>query len=278
MRLSPSRLGLGAIADDQLQLHRRSFLHCARQAAITAAGDYIRTQVDARGSVTIQFASQDFGGINPLAFAGSNYLVQPGSFFNGILFRKGTTNSSPFGPPEAFATWNSFGGTTWYTGSGLPVTSGQIDMQSVALHEISHTLGFASLIDPSNGTGLQGIQPDTYSRFDDLLRLGNTTGAPRLINPNGTFNSAQVTTSDLIGNNIYFHGEMAMAANGGDPGSAGRRRRSVAPAQFRDQRRHAPGHRDGDGAPDLPECRTRDAHRHRVEPVPVEELHRELGR
>ena len=36
-----------------------------------------------------------------------------------------------------------------------------------------------------------------------------------LVNPNGTFNTSQ--TVALTGNNIFFHGEMSMLANGGSP-------------------------------------------------------------
>src|SRR4029079_4132964 len=96
-----------------------------------------------------------------------------GSVINGTLFQKATTNvDPPFSPPHGNVTWNTNGAFTWYTASTLPVTSGQLDMQSVALLELSHAMGFASLININvpgrpNGSGAQVAtpgDPDTYSR------------------------------------------------------------------------------------------------------------------
>lgn len=193
------------------------FYDANRQAAIIRAGDYIRSQFDARGSITVNFDSQNMGGGGPLAFGGTSYLLQPGTFANGIVFMKATTNTQPFSPPEGDVTWNT-AFSNWYTGVSSTVTAGQFDMQSVALHELSHTMAFASLIDPNDGSGLQGNTPglpDTYSQLDRFLKVGSAPNAIALVNPNGTFNTSQ--TSALTGTNIFFHGEMAMAANGGQP-------------------------------------------------------------
>ena len=63
--------------------------------------------------------------------------------------------------------------TTWYTGTattGLPGT--QFDVQSDALHELTHSLGFSSNV-RGNGAGLQNNtpgQPDTYTQLDRFLR------------------------------------------------------------------------------------------------------------
>jgi autotransporter-associated beta strand protein len=189
------------------------FYSADRQQAIIRAGDYIRSQIDARGTINMEFDTFNFGNFGPLAQAGSFYAIQPGVISNGVVFRRGTTNTSLFTPPDGSADWNSNGSITWYTGSTLPVPSGQFDMQSIALHELSHALGFASLIDPGTGAGLAG--QNIYSRWDTHLRVGTAANAPVLINPDVTFNSSQLGA--LTGNNIYFHGEMAMAANGGAP-------------------------------------------------------------
>ena len=73
------------------------------------------------------------------------------------MFQRATTNTTVFAPPDGDATWNT--SFSWYTGVSATVPAGQFDMQSVALHELSHTLGFASLIDPSDGSGLDGNPP-----------------------------------------------------------------------------------------------------------------------
>jgi autotransporter-associated beta strand protein len=184
-----------------------------RRDAIARAGDYIASQFDGRGTVGILFGTRtsgQIGGSSVLASAGTFYFSPPPPFSNGLTFQQATANNTGT-TNTTIGDFNS-DQTNWWTGIGSSVGSGQTDMQSVALHEIGHSLGFASLIQ-SNGSGLGG----TYSRLDNFLRLGSAANAPRLINPNGTFNSAQVTTADLAGNNIYFHGELAMAVNGGLP-------------------------------------------------------------
>jgi autotransporter-associated beta strand protein len=205
-----------------------TFYTTDRQQAIERAGAYLRTQLDARGAVTLRFDSdrtRPNGQIPPgvLAVGGTGYFFQNGGLTNGVLYGQATTDTLTAQAPHGGVTFNrDISG--WYTGTSPSVTAGQFDMQTVALHELTHALSFASLIDPTSGEGLQAQQPgsplgpgdpDTYSVSDGLLRVGTAPDSPRLVNPNGTFNTGQ--TAALGGNNIYFHGEMAMAANGGNP-------------------------------------------------------------
>jgi autotransporter-associated beta strand protein len=206
-----------------------TFYTADRRAAIERAGDYIRTQIDARGTVSLTFDTQGMGPAPPapLAFGGTLYFVQNGGFTNGILYTQATTNSLGGQPEHGGVTFNS-SLANWYTGTSPSVPGTQFDMQSVAVHELTHALGFASLINFNNpprpdGSGLQGLppgQPDTFGRFDSLLRVGTAPDAPLLVNPNGTFNTSQL---GVLGSNtpIYFHGEMAVAANGGPVRLAG---------------------------------------------------------
>jgi autotransporter-associated beta strand protein len=192
-----------------------AFYDSARQGAIIRAGDYIRQQFDARGTINLEFFAEPMGTFDvPLAFAGSGYEILPGTFRNGLVFQRATTNTTAFAPPDGDATWNT--SFTWFNGPSATVPAGQFDMESVSLHELSHTLGFASLININHpmhpdGSGAQGT--NTYSQFDKFLRVGPGANDPLLVNPNGTFNTSQL--GELTGNNIYFHGEMAMEVNGG---------------------------------------------------------------
>lgn len=64
------------------------------------------------------------------------------------------------------------GGVGWYY--GLDHNQGnQSDLLAVVLHELSHGLGFQSLVSASTGAQLQGF-PDTFSRnlFDNQIGLG----------------------------------------------------------------------------------------------------------
>lgn len=75
----------------------------------------------------------------------------------------------------------------WYTGLGGTVPSTQVDLYSVMLHEVLHTLGFASLISETGGSKLQFISGTpvltNYSPFDQFLQL--STGTPLIANSGG---------------------------------------------------------------------------------------------
>jgi autotransporter-associated beta strand protein len=194
------------------------FYTTQRQDAIRAAGTYLRSQLDGRGSITIDLTAQDLGfstGGYTLAFAGTSYSFTPGvaSLTNGNGFRQGTTGSGP----SSFGTFNNNVNVPWYSGVSASVPSNQVDLQSVALHETTHALGFLSFLN-TNGTGGQNSasgSPDTFSRLDSFLRAGPNATDPRLIAANGGYNTA-VPTSQINSGNNYFHGEFAVAANGGN--------------------------------------------------------------
>ncbi len=183
------------------------------RAAITRAGLYASSQFDGRGTVTVQYGALNLGS-QTLAFGGTFFFFQNGGFTNGTTFQQATAGN--VGSNSSFVDFNS-AQANWYAGESGTVPNDKYDFQSVALHELTHGFGFTSLI-KADGAGLQNLtpgQPDTYSQLDRRLRLGSAANAPLVITSGGTFNTAQVTAADLAGSNIYFHGEMATAANSG---------------------------------------------------------------
>ncbi len=100
----------------------------------------------------------------------------------------------------------------WYYGTDGNTPLGKVDFVSVVLHEICHGLGFAGSMSKINGLGYWGWafynDPVIYDRFAEngsgtaLLDLGN--GTPTL-------------GAELTGENLYFDGPNANAANGGLP-------------------------------------------------------------
>ena len=198
----------GAIVDDQLRLQWSDpLLHRPPpRGDHLAAGDYIRNQFDARGTVNIDFDTEPGNG-GPLAFAGSFYQLQPGTFRNGLVFQRATTNTIPHltrptaqGAPRGTPSFSN-----WYYRQLTSVPGGQFDMQSVALHELSHTLGFSSLItvNAPDGSGpgisrrVSGWRHEhLQSRSTSSCGPGTAANDPLLVNPNGTFNSSQLGSVD----------------------------------------------------------------------------------
>lgn len=193
-----------------------------RDTAIIRAGDYIRTQIDARGTVNVHLGTQTNAqiGSGTLAVGGTNFFVNNGFKTNGITFLQATTADSGQ-TTNTLIDFNS-DQTNWFTGSGSSAGSGRFDIQSVALHEITHSMGFLSLINETNGWGLGGSGgiTGTYSQLDGSLREGSAANAIAFLTPNQgsvEFNFAGgATVAALSGNQVYHHGEFTKAANLGN--------------------------------------------------------------
>lgn len=71
--------------------------------------------------------------------------------------------------------------TNWYTGTGTPA-SGQIDFESIALHELGHSHQLAHIIDPNNnsvGNNAEDVMHWAFSNgeFQRLISVNNSTAA-----------------------------------------------------------------------------------------------------
>ena len=89
----------------------------------------------------------------------------------------------------------NFNSINWCTTMTTTPTASQYDLYSVALHEVTHALGFASLIN-FNGNSLFGLSFPYFSRYDLFLKKGTT---PLIVNTGGCnlynyqFNSASLS-------------------------------------------------------------------------------------
>jgi autotransporter-associated beta strand protein len=187
-----------------------------RRATLATAASYIATQLDARGTINIQFVGSNTAtGVGFLGQMGTNFISNVNGFSNGLVFQRATTNSTPFSPPDGTGQFNFANDIMWNNGTGQP-TFGQFDLYSVALHEFTHALGFESRIQ-ATGQGAQGNTlgtQDNYSDYDRFVKRGST--GQFLITSSAAFNTAGASPSDLTSNDLFFDGPISRAANGGN--------------------------------------------------------------
>lgn len=176
-----------------------------RKDTITAVTNYMATVFDARGQISFQWDPSLNSGSGFLAQAGSSYATPGNSFQAGLVFQQAVRNSTPFSGDQGSGQFNF--GYSWHYGTSNP-PSNQVDMFSVALHEMTHALGFSSLA-ASNGSSEFGT--GDYANFDRFLYRLQT--AQRLFNSNAQFVG---TPADLVSNDLYWDGRYGTAANGGN--------------------------------------------------------------
>ncbi|MVO10785.1 T9SS type A sorting domain-containing protein [Flavobacterium sp. TP390] len=77
----------------------------------------------------------------------------------------------------------NFNSVIWNTNLGINAPTSQYDLYTVVLHEVTHALGFTSLIN-ANGQSVFGTGYNYFSRYDSLLK--NNGGTQKIITNNGT--------------------------------------------------------------------------------------------
>jgi hypothetical protein len=153
-------------------------------------------------SLDIQVEASEFDGTGALATAGTFYPGTPGIHAGSTLQRL-ETGVKPFvGFPEITMTIDL--GFPWNVSDALPADD-EPDFFSVLLHEVTHGLGFASVIEPDGSSALGN---DNYTRYDALLfdgdldRLLLTDSIPPLFQGDGF---------SLTGGGLEFDGGEAFA-------------------------------------------------------------------
>lgn len=179
-------------------------LGAVRQATVLSVFDYINTVVDENGAAEFRFNNSQTDGNGALASAGPFFFSTPG-FTNGFLFDHATTGDDPFPDfPDATSTVDF--GYNWNSDLSNPAGN-QFDLFTVLLHEVTHAMGFLSLLQ-SNGSS--GIGANVYSVYDSFLERVDGTQ----LFPNGpTFEGVP---GDLTSGSIFFDGPGARAGNNGN--------------------------------------------------------------
>jgi hypothetical protein len=173
------------------------------ESAATRLASYI--VVTSPVTVTFDVTGQKSPFSSTLASAGSDFVSGDAGFLQTVVQNKILTGNDANGSAaDGTIDWNF--GLAW--GYGNSVTSNQYDLESIAMHEMLHTLGFLSNIDKAgSNTG------KVWTVFDKYVV--NSAQQPVINNSSYVFNTAY--NSNLTGGNdgLYFGGPNAVAANGG---------------------------------------------------------------
>lgn len=114
-------------------------------------------------SLDVEVTASEFDGTGALATAGTFYPGTPG-FHPGSTFQRLETGLKPFfGFPEISVTVDL--GFLWNVSDGLPA-SNEADFFSVLLHEMTHGLGFASVMEPD---GTSSLGNGIFTTYDSLI-------------------------------------------------------------------------------------------------------------
>lgn len=172
------------------------------QSAAAALAAYI--VVDAPVVVTFDVTGEFSPLSSTLATAGSDFTTAGPGFLPTVVQHKILTGVDSNGSDaDGDINWNF--AQNWATGDSIAYR--QYDLESVALHELTHTLGFLSYTDqPGSNTGT------TWTVFDSFLVNADGT---KVIGSNYLWSNAY--TPNLTGGNsgLYFSGPDAVAAYGG---------------------------------------------------------------
>lgn len=182
-----------------------------RRNTVTSVTNYISSQFQGSGKIDFTFNSSETDGSGPLASAGTFLFDQPDRFANGLVFDHATSGIDPAPSSHDGSATFDFG-YNW--NNSLNLTSNtQYDLFTIALHELTHAMGFISLIGSDGTSDINSSNPGVYGIFDSFIQRGNST--PIMSNLNGA--SFIGTPADLRSNNLFFSGPNATAANNGQP-------------------------------------------------------------
>lgn len=179
-----------------------------RRARLEDALRYVARVLNETGTLDVIVRPSESDGTGPLAVGLTSFSLTQ-QLENGAAFSRLKTGVKPFaGEPEIQIIVDFGYNYNVTTGNPAP---GQSDLLTVLIHEVTHGIGFLSLVgaDGSSRVGVGG----PYTVIDALSFRGLSGNFLVAGNP-PVFN---VQPADLISNNILFGGVNAVTAFGANP-------------------------------------------------------------
>jgi hypothetical protein len=171
-----------------------------RRDTVTQVTNYVNTVLAARGRVDIEMLPSLTTGTGAVAGMGTFFPTAPNQFTNGALFEHATTGIDPIpNGPDAQGQFNF--GYTWNSGTGPPAAN-QHDLFTVTLHELTHALGFGSLLNANGTSFISQGNPGVFTRYDSFVARGDG----RRLFAGGNTGQFVGTPADLTSNDVFFDG------------------------------------------------------------------------
>jgi cysteine-rich repeat protein len=185
-------------------------LGAGRRETLRAVLLYLATVLDVPGTADLLVRASQTDGRGPLAAAGPYFLPMTG-FQGGLVFEHLTTGVDPLETERDGALTVDFG-YRWSTDAAGP-SPVEYDLYTVLLHEVTHALGFVSIVGPDGASAL-GNAGDLglFSLFDAFLVRGSTEQP--LFLDGGEINAS---AEDVTSGDVLFAGSRSDAAFGSLP-------------------------------------------------------------
>jgi len=174
-------------------------LGAVRQRTVCEVFGYISSLIQINGSPDIIIRPSLMQGTGLLGAASPFFKNTSQPYVAGTMYDHITTGVDPTPMPGDYDAmiFFDFNYPDWNNDWNQPSGS-RIDLYGVTLHEITHTLGFLSLIGPNGTSDINGA----WSLFDRRLRDGS--GIPLINLATGTY---QASPDALTSSAVTFHGE-----------------------------------------------------------------------
>jgi hypothetical protein len=187
------------------------------KAAFNAAASIWGSLLNSTVPITITACWADLGATDTLGYSGSPFSYRdftnaprPNTWYRGALANSLAGSDLDPNSPDMFITYNS--SIPWYYGTDGNTPPDRIDLMSVVLHEIAHGLDFSGSMQYASGQGSWGSGSEYPSIYDTFIFDG---AGYQLIDTDVYPNPSTALGSALTSNDLYFQGNNAMSANGG---------------------------------------------------------------